>query len=124
MSWGFGFAAPPLAKGIVGTEAREPLRVIPLRGDGRQEPLPERLLTVANDRLEARELPQEVWLEPRLDPGLVIVGTLPGGPSPRFLGDFVFTDVLGRNDGGIMVGHSEDQLVAEIEHQDIGIPLV
>ncbi len=33
-------------------------------------------------------------------------------------------DVLGRNNGRIMIRHGEDQLIAEIEHQDIGIALV
>jgi hypothetical protein len=81
MGWSFGFSTPPLAQGIVGTEAREPFGVIPLRCNRRQEPLPKRFLTVANDRFEAWELPQEVGLEPWLDPGLVVVGTLPRGPS-------------------------------------------
>jgi hypothetical protein len=33
-------------------------------------------------------------------------------------------DVLRRDDSGIMVRHGEDQLIAQIEHQDIGITLV
>ena len=36
----------------------------------------------------------------------------------------MLADVLRRDDSGIMVRHGEDQLVAEIEHQDIGITLV
>ena len=124
MGWSFGFSTPPLAQGIIGTKAREPLGVIPLRSDRRQEPLPKGFLAVADDRLEAWELPQEVGLEPRLDPGLVVVGTLPGGPSPRFLGDLVLPDILRRNHGGIMVCYREDQFVTEIEHEDIGVALV
>jgi len=36
----------------------------------------------------------------------------------------VLPNVLRSNDGGIVIGRGEDQLVAEIEHQDIGIALV
>jgi hypothetical protein len=36
----------------------------------------------------------------------------------------MLSDILRRNDCGIMIGHGEDQLIAEIEHQDIGIALV
>ena len=78
MSWGLGFAAPPLAKRIVGAELGEPSGINSLWGNGRDKPLPERFLAVANDGRESRQLPQAESIEPRFDPGLVVVGALSG----------------------------------------------
>jgi len=78
MGWGWSFATPPLAKRIVGAELGEPSGINSLWGNGRDEPLPERFLAVANDRRESRELPKSEGIEPGFDPGLVVVGTLSG----------------------------------------------
>ena len=50
------YPTPPLAEGVVRTQAGEPLRVIPLRGDGSYKTLAKRFLAVANDCREAGKL--------------------------------------------------------------------
>jgi hypothetical protein len=77
------------------------------------QPLAEWFLAVANHSRELGQLPQLEWLEMRLDDALVTGGLLSRGPTPQFLDDLAFADVLGSNDHTIVIRAGKDEFVAQ-----------
>ena len=56
-----------------------------------------------------------------LDDALVTGGLLSRGPTPEFLDDLSFADVLRSNDRTIVICAGKDEFVAQIEHEHVGV---
>ena len=77
-----------------------------------------------DDGGELWEFTQLIRLEKRFDLTLVVVGLPACRETPRFLGHFALADVFGGNDGGVLIGGGEDEFVAQIEHENVGVVFI
>ena len=77
-----------------------------------------------DDGGELWEFTQLIRLEKRFDLTLVVVGLPACRETPRFLGHFALADVFGGNDGGVLIGGGEDEFVAQIEHENVGVAFI
>ncbi len=60
----------------------------------------------------------------RLYDAPVIVGHAPGCRAPGFFHDFTLTDIFGSHDGRVIIGTCKNDLVAQIEHEHVGIAFI
>src|SRR4029077_19092257 len=102
----------------------EPSRVGAKGTDRGNQPLAEWLLAVANHSRELGQFPQLEWREMGLDNALVTGRLLPRGPTPEFLDDLSFADVLRSNDRTIVICAGKDEFVAQIEHEHVCVTFI
>jgi hypothetical protein len=92
--------------------------------DRGNQSLAEGFLAVANHSRELGQLPQLEWREMGLDDALVTGGLPSRGPTPQFLDDFAFADVLRSNDRTIVIRAGKDEFVAQIEHEHVCVTFI